>query len=877
MKETIIIIDGNSLINRAYYALPKLTNSEGLHTNGIFGFTKMIKKIIDNYNPNYLVVAFDVKAPTFRHEQYKDYKGTRKGMPDELAMQMPYMKKLLDAFGIYRMEMAGYEADDLIGTVANYSNKKGIETLIVSGDKDNLQLVNGNIKLILPKKGISEIKFFERDDVFEELGVYPEHVIDFKALSGDQSDNIPGVKGIGAKTASKLIQEFGTLEEIYENIDSVWSERIKNLLITYKEDAVISKKLATIEREVPMDIDFEKYRFSELNKESSYELLNQLQMSSLLKYLGFLKEGNENEKLKKYNIVTDFDINKVVEKINDFGEMIFKIISKKIGTEKYDIKYLGILCGEDVYITSEFEKFKVVFEDDSIKKIGYILKEDYLSLKANGIDLNNSSEDLLISHYLLYPDKDSTNLEKIALNLLNYEVETLDSLTNKGKVEIDDIEKEKLYKYIYDLLVVVSSTRNKMIKELNDNDLIKLYGEVEIPLIEVLAEMEFTGFKVDTDVLSKLDDEISKRIAELETNIYQLSIEEFNINSPKQLGFVLFEKFQLPVIKKTKTGYSTNHDVLMKLRKMHPIIDMIIEYRTYSKLKSTYIDGLREVIDKDTLKVHSSFKQTIAVTGRLSSTEPNMQNIPIRLELGKELRKIFIPSKDTNKLIDADYNQIELRILAHLSQDENLIRAFRENIDIHTLTASQVFDVPIEEVTDSQRRDAKGVNFGIVYGISDYGLSENLGISRNKAKIYIENYFIKYPKVKLYLDKLIIDCKKNGYVETIMGRKRKIPEINSSNFNLRSFAQRTAMNTPIQGSAADIIKIAMIKVYKELKRKNLKSKLILQVHDELIIDATVDEIDKVREILRENMENAVKLSIPISVDMNVGDNWYETK
>jgi len=877
MKEILVIIDGNSLINRAYYALPKLTNSEGLHTNGIFGFTKMIKKIIDNYNPNYLIVAFDVKAPTFRHEQYKDYKGTRKGMPDELAMQMPYMKKLLDAFGIYRMEMAGYEADDLIGTVTNYSNKKGIDTLIVSGDKDNLQLVKENIKLILPKKGISEIKFFERDDVFEELGVYPEHVIDYKALAGDQSDNIPGVKGIGAKTASKLIQEFGTLEEIYDNIDLVSSERIKNLLIVHKEDAVISKTLATIEQEVPMDIDFEKYRFSELNKGSSYELLKQLQMSSLLKYLGFLKEGNENEEIKKYNIVTDFDVFKVVEKISNSKEMIFKIISKKIGNKKHDIKYLGVLCGEDIYITSEFEKFKEVFEDDSIKKIGYVLKEDYLSLKANGIDLNNLSEDLLISHYLLYPDKDSTNLEKLALNLLNYEVKTLDSLTNKGKIEIEDIEKEKLYKYIYDLLVVVSSTRNKMIKELNDNNLINLYNEVEIPLIEVLAEMEFTGFKVDTDVLSKLDDEISKRIAELEISIYQLSMEEFNINSPKQLGFILFEKFQLPVIKKTKTGYSTNHDVLIKLRKMHPIIDMVIEYRTYSKLKSTYIDGLREVIDKDTLKVHSSFKQTVAVTGRLSSTEPNMQNIPIRLELGRELRKIFITSKDTNKLIDADYNQIELRILAHLSQDENLLRAFRENIDVHTLTASQVFGVPIDEVTDSQRRDAKGVNFGIVYGISDYGLSENLGIPRNKAKTYIENYFIKYPKVKLYLDKLISDCEKNGYVETIMGRRRKIPEINSSNFNQRSFAQRTAMNTPIQGSAADIIKIAMIKVYKELKRRNLKSKLILQVHDELIIDATVDEIDKVKEILRENMENAVKLSIPISVDMNVGDNWYETK
>ncbi len=500
-----------------------------------------------------------------------------------------------------------------------------------------------------------------------------------------------------------------------------------------------------------------------------------------------------------------------------------------------------------------------------------------MTLLANGIELKGISEDLLIAHYLLYPDRTSTDVEKLSLHLLNMEMESLETITKKGKISFSDIEEDKISGYLKNILVLIDSTRDNLKNQLVEKELTDLYNQVEIPLIEVLGNMEHIGFKVDVEILDELDVIISKRIEELQKLIYQYSMEEFNINSPKQLGQILFDKLGLKALKKTKTGYSTNHDVLVKLKDDHPIIELIIEYRTYTKLKSTYIDGLRLVMDEKTHRVHSSFNQTVAVTGRLSSTEPNMQNIPVRLDLGRELRKIFVPSDKNYKLVDADYSQIELRILAHLSQDENLLKAYRENIDIHTLTASQVFDIPLDEVTSKERGEAKGVNFGIVYGISDYGLSENLRISRKKAKLYIENYFIKYSTVKSYLDKLVFDCRDKGYVETIMGRKRAIPEINASNFMRRNFAERTAMNTPIQGSAADIIKIAMIKVYRELKERNLSSKLILQVHDELIVDTTENEIEIVKDIVKRNMENAVELSIPLTVDMNVGDSWYETK
>ena len=877
MKEKLVIIDGNSLVNRAFYALPKLTNSQGLYTNAILGFTKMLQKIIENYSPDYLVVAFDVRAPTFRHKQYDDYKGTRKGMPEELAMQMPVLKELLDAFGISRVELAGFEADDLLGTITHLASKENIDSLIVSGDKDTLQLVNENIKVAITKKGISDVKLFEREDVFEELGVYPENVIDYKGLAGDASDNIPGVRGIGAKTAVKLISEFGEIGEIYENIDNIASKRTQSLLMDSRENAFLSKKLATIIKEIPVDFNIDEYTFNGISKNGSYDLLVKLEMTAILKDLGFTDSISRSEKLLDYEVVTDFDEKEIIKEIKDNKELTFKIISQKTGNINYSIILIGVLIDHNIYYFHDNKILAEVFEDESIKKIGFVLKEDYLTLLANGIELKGISEDLLIAHYLLYPDRTSTDVEKLSLHLLNMEMESLETITKKGKIPFSDIDEDKIQVYLKNILVLIDSTRDNLRNQMIEKELTDLYNQVEIPLIEVLGNMEYIGFKVDVEILDEVDVIISKRIEELQKLIYQYSMEEFNINSPKQLGQILFDKLGLKALKKTKTGYSTNHDVLVKLKDDHPIIELIIEYRTYTKLKSTYIDGLRLVMDEKTHRVHSSFNQTVAVTGRLSSTEPNMQNIPIRLDLGRELRKIFVPSDKNYKLVDADYSQIELRILAHLSQDENLLKAYRENIDIHTLTASQVFDIPIYEVTSKERGEAKGVNFGIVYGISDYGLSENLRISRKKAKLYIENYFIKYSTVKSYLDKLVFDCRDKGYVETIMGRKRVIPEINASNFMRRNFAERTAMNTPIQGSAADIIKIAMIKVYRELKERNLSSKLILQVHDELIIDTIENEIEIVKDIVKRNMENAVELSIPLTIDMNVGDSWYETK
>lgn len=877
MKERLIIIDGNSLVNRAFFALPKLTNSKGLYTNAIFGFTKMLQKIVDDYAPQYLVVAFDVKGPTFRHKQYDDYKGTRKGMPDELAMQMEPLKQLLDALGVSRIELPGYEADDLIGTVTQRSSEKGIESIIVSGDKDNLQLVKENVKVAITKKGISEIHMFEREDVFKELGVYPENVIDFKGLSGDSSDNIPGVRGIGAKTAAKLIAQFGTVESIYENIEEVESKRIRGLLETDYEKALISKKLGKIMIDVPVEFSTEEYRFEKLKHENAYDLLINLEMSTLLKSLGFKEQDSRNDHLKQYVIKEQFECGKLIEKIKADSEMTFKTLSIKEDGTHYAILWLAILDGVEVCLTKDFQAFKEVFENPKIKKNGFDLKDDYLALRTNDIVLEGINEDLMISHYLLYPDRNSTDVEKLSLHTLNYEIKSLETLTNKGKLPLDSVEESDLLEYLKNVLLLFDSTRDFFKEKLNESELMKLYEEVEIPLIEVLGNMEYIGFKVDMQVLDEMDLKVSKLITEMETLIYQYAMEEFNINSPKQLGVVLFDKLGLRVIKKTKTGYSTNHDVLMKLRKDHPIVDLVIEYRSYSKLKSTYIDGFRNVINPETNRVHSRFNQTVAVTGRLSSTEPNMQNIPVRLDLGRELRKVFVASNSNHQLVDADYSQIELRILAHLSKDENLLKAYKEGIDIHTLTASQVFDIPIDNITSKERGEAKGVNFGIVYGISDYGLSENLGISRKKARNYIDSYFETYPTVKNYLDQLILDCKDKGYVETIMGRRRTITDINASNFTRRSFAERTAMNTPIQGSAADIIKMAMIKVYRALKDNHLKSQLILQVHDELIIDTLSEEVEQVKKLLKDNMENAIELAIPISVDMNVGDNWYDTK
>jgi len=887
-----MIIDGNSLINRAFYALPDLTNKEGVHTNAVFGFMNMLHKILDDYKPDYISVAFDMKKPTFRHKEFEDYKAHRKKMPLELSEQIPILKEILDAHNIHRIEQPGFEADDLIGTLAKYCEDQGMSVIIVTGDKDALQLVTDNIKVLITRKGITNLEIFNRERVFEVYGISPIQIIDFKGLVGDKSDNIPGVPGIGEKTATKLLQEFKNMENIINNVDELSSKSIRDKIVNNAEVAYLSKRLATIETNVPLEIDIEELRFEKPDYEKLLELYSKYEFNSLIKRM--IPEMDKERPLEMDKdsgnikiIDSEEDAKKLIKVIYDkkgFGLKIFKeeennirvdsILGISIITDKHSSYFVNIKKSNKLLNT-----FKDVFEDSSILKYGHELKRDIIALLRYNIRLRGVAFDSFIAAYLLDPSKSSYDVADLALDYLGKSIKSLEEFFGKGKSYkcCKDIPLVDLIEYGRDYCKTVYDVKNKLLDKLQELELYKLFNEIEMPLVEVLANMEYEGIKVDKDVLKSLDEEFTVKIEEVTKKIYELAGEEFNINSPKQLGVILFEKLKLPVIKKTKTGYSTGHDILEKLEKQHPIISLIIEYRQLVKIKTTYVDSLFNLINPETGKIHSSFNQTVTVTGRISSTEPNMQNIPIKYEIGRRIRKIFVPSNKNYKLLDADYSQIELRVLAHMSKDENLIEAFNNNLDIHTITASQVFNIPVEKVTSLERGRAKAVNFGIVYGISDYGLSENLNITRKEAKKYIEQYFNKYKGVKKYMDDSIKKGKELGYVTTIFNRRRYIPEIKSRNYNLRSFGERTAMNTPIQGSAADIIKIAMIKVYNELIERNLKSKLILQVHDELIIDTCIEELETVKEILRNNMESAIKLSVPLIVDMNIGDSWYDTK
>ncbi|WP_432664206.1 DNA polymerase I [Wukongibacter baidiensis] len=894
MKKRLVIIDGNSLINRAFYALPDLITKEGIHTNGVFGFIKMINKIQEEYKPEYLSVAFDLKAPTFRHLAYKEYKGHRKKMPSELAQQMPILKEVLDAYKIHRTELEGFEADDLIGTIAKMSAENDFEVIIVTGDKDALQLVSPNITVMITKKGISNLEVYDREMVIEKFGVTPEQIIDFKGLVGDKSDNIPGVPGVGEKTATKLLNEFNTVEELIMNVESVSSKRIKEKIQENTEIAMLSKRLATIKIDIPLDLDLEELKIISPDNEKLIALFKKYEFTSLIKTLNIQGEGQEEageEAIAKKDVDVKIvenaeELNTIIDIIKSKKSFAFKIFKKENNLRTDNIVGISICIDSDnnYYINvRENEELlmllKDVFEDNEINKMGHGLKKEIIALLRYDIDLNGIEFDSFIAAYLLRPSRSDYDVSDLAAEYVGTKIDSEEELLGKGKKakKFSDLTKGELSKYGGECCDVVVRVKELLTKELNELELTNLFEQVEMPLIEVLANLEYEGFRADKSVLEKLDVELTAKIEDITNQIYGLSGEEFNINSPKQLGVILFEKLELPVIKKTKTGYSTSHDVLEKLLKRHPIISLIIEYRQFVKLKSTYIDGLFNLINPVTGKIHSSFNQTVTVTGRISSTEPNLQNIPIKMEMGRRIRKVFISSDEDHSLIDADYSQIELRVLAHMSNDENLLKAFKEDEDIHTLTASQVFNVDIDKVTSLERSRAKAVNFGIVYGISDFGLATNLNITRKEAKTYIDEYLKKYSGVKEYMDNEVKKGKEMGYVTTILNRRRYIPELKSKNFNLRSFGERTAMNTPIQGSAADIIKIAMIKVFHELKERKLKSRLILQVHDELIIDAHKDEIDEVKKLLKENMEEAIKISVPLKVDMNIGDNWYDTK
>ena len=884
MDKRLIIIDGNSIINRAFYALPDMTNSEGLHTNAVYGFTRMLFKIIDDYKPTHISVAFDMKAPTFRHEEFSEYKAGRKKMPNELGQQLQPLKELLDTFNIHRMEMAGFEADDLIGTVAKKAENDDFKVYIVTGDKDAIQLASNKTTTLITKKGVGEVEEYNYDSVVERYEMTPTQFIDLKGLMGDKSDNIPGVPGIGEKTGIKLIKEFSSIENLIENTNQLKGS-VKKKIEENKDQAVFSKKLATIITDVPIEISLDELSYGDYDKNAVIEEFKKFGFNTLIKQVLAMDGGNEEsivEEKIELNINHLEDISAFKNEIEKTNKLFIKTVSKVGNILEKNLIYVFVSAdGKNIYYINdeELELIKDIISNEEIKKIGYNLKDDYLALKPYDIQLNNMFFDIAIGEYLI-DSKSSTSYEcsDIAMKYLTKKIKSKEELLGKGAKakKFSDLELEELSTYFGEILNIVYNVYPIMEKAFKEMDMEYLFYDVEMPLVEVLGSMEYEGMAVDKNQLEEIGNKFKEIISNLEEEIFTMAGEKFNINSPKQLGVILFEKLELPVIKKTKTGYSTNADVLEKLRDKHEIIDKITEYRQIVKLNSTYVEGLSNIINPISGRIHSSFNQTITTTGRISSTEPNLQNIPVKTEMGREIRKVFI-AKDNCKLVDADYSQVELRVLAHMSDDEHMIDAFQHNMDIHSKTASQIFGVDINDVTSLQRSEAKAINFGIVYGKTDFGLAQDLNIPVPKAKAYIESYFANYDKIKVFMDEAIKNATDKGYALTIFNRRRYIPEINSSNFMVRNQGKRFAMNAPIQGSAADIIKIAMVNVFTRLKDENLKSRLILQVHDELIVEALEEEIDKVCSIVKEEMESAVNLQVHLDVDLNVGDSWFETK
>ena len=879
MENTLIIIDGNSIINRAFYALPDMSNSDGLKTNAIFGFVRMMFKIIEDYQPTHMSVAFDKKAPTFRHKQYADYKAGRKKMPDELGQQLEPLKELLDKFNINRLELAGYEADDIIGTVAKLGEENNFKVYIVTGDKDAIQLASHKTTTLITKKGVGEVEEYNYDSVVERYEMTPTQFIDLKGLMGDKSDNIPGVPGIGEKTGIKLLKQYSTIENLIEHTDELKGS-IKKKIEENKELALMSKELATIITNVPLDIKLEDLEYGDYNKDDVIEKFKEFGFTSLISKLLEMDGGETsikeevNLKVQHLDNVEDF-----IEKAKENKKVIIDVIGREGNIlDKKVINVFLSLDGEEIYYINEDELSKIesLLSDSEIKKHGYDLKEDYILLKPYEIELNAMDFDITIAEYLI-DSKSSTSYEcsAIAMKYLTRKIKSKEDLLGKGAKakKFDEIDFDELSAYTADIINTIACVYPKMEEKLKETEMDGLFYHVEMPLVEVLGSMEYI---VDKDQLNELKEKFTTIINELENEIFELAGEPFNINSPKQLGVILFEKLGLPVIKKTKTGYSTNAEVLEKLRDKHEIIDKITDYRQIVKLNSTYVEGLLKIINPKTGRIHSSFNQTITTTGRISSTEPNMQNIPVKTEMGRDIRKVFV-ADDNCKLVDADYSQVELRVLAHMSGDENMIDAFKHGEDIHSKTASQIFDVDIKDVTSKQRIEAKAINFGIIYGKTDFGLSQDLNIPVPTAKAYIESYFSKYPKIKEFMDNAVETATETGYATTILNRRRYIPEIKASNFIVRNQGKRFAMNAPIQGSAADIIKVAMVNVYNKLKENEMKSKLILQVHDELIVEAVDEELELAEKIVREEMENAQSMDVKLDVDLNTGNSWYETK
>lgn len=887
-KDKLMIIDGSSLLYRAFYALPLLTTKDGIYTNGAYGFLTMLYNLQDQYQPDYICVAFDKSGPTFRHKEYEEYKGTRQETPSELAGQFSIIRDILKSMNIVTLEMSEYEADDIAGTLARQGEEKGLEVILVTGDKDYLQLATEKSKVLLTRKGISDMEEFDRETILEEYGLEPKQLIDVKGLMGDKSDNIPGVPGIGEKTGLKLIKEFGSIEEVYKNLDKVSGKKLKENLIENENIAYLSRKLGEIITNIPLDLGIEDLKVKDANWEELLPLFEKLEFKSFINRAPdkYRNKEDEIEINYEYKIVSAEEIEEVAKSLSQEKKLAFKFLIDGSNIIEDEIISLGIKpqTGSTYYIDLSnmgerfIQLFKPIFENPQIEKIGHSLKKDMAILFRYGIQIQNYGFDSMIAQYLIDPSQSDYSINKLSEEYLGAYGTDEEMLLGKGKGKktFSQLSEEDRASHLSFTLETVFALEGKMIEKIREYDMEDLYYNVELPLTEVLSSMEYLGFKVDEDQLKMLGEQFDAEIKSLTEEIHQLGGGEFNINSPKQIGEILLDRLNLPVIKKTKTGYSTSVEVLEKLKDKHPIIEKILRYRQIVKLKSTYIDGLTALINRKTGRIHSSFNQTITSTGRISSTEPNLQNIPIRTEDGRRIRKAFVAEKPDYTLVDADYSQIELRVLAHISQDEKMMEAFIKDQDIHTKTASEVFHLPMEEVTPSIRNNAKAVNFGIVYGISDYGLSQDLNITRKEAKDFIDKYLDNYTGVRQFMEDIVVEGKEKGYVETLLHRRRYIPELKSKNFNVRSFGERIAMNTPIQGSAADIIKVAMVKVYKALREKGLKSRLILQVHDELIIETHMDELDEVKTILKEIMEGSISLSIPLRVDIEIGDSWYET-
>ncbi|NLY08572.1 MAG: DNA polymerase I [Tissierellia bacterium] len=882
MKE-LLVIDGSSLLFRAFYALPLLMTKQGLYTNAIYGFVQMLENAVEKFNPEFVAVCFDKPGGTFRNEIFQDYKGTRQSTPTELSQQIPIIKDILKQMNISILESDEYEADDIAGTLAKKAEQEGIKAILVTGDRDYLQLVGENTEVVLTKKGIKDLEIYDYSRIKEEYGLTPGQLIDLKGLMGDSSDNIPGVPGVGEKTGIKLLLKYNNIDSIYSNIEDITGKKLKSNLENFRDQAYMSYELGKIVQDVPLELTIKDLERKEYNLNNLVDIYKQYEFNQLLKRLPLDNMEPENKEIIQQSSLLISWVDDTFDPYSTGNKVFLRTYDDQHLPRMGNVKIIAVSDGEThvhIYRVSGTwpDQWIKWFQDDSIEKIAHGIKDTVVSLLVQDIDIRGVVFDGEIAAYLLDPTRSDYQLGSIADSYGINALVTREAIVGKGKSKKKwlEIDEKIMEEFIANEINALNKIYPILSEKIQSSNMENLFYELELPLMSVLAEMEYIGVKVNKDELKELDREFQKEIIELENDIYNLAGTEFNINSPKQLGEILFDELKLPVIKKNKTGFSTDAEVLDKLKNEHEIIDLILRYRQLSKLKSTYLDGLIQLINPKTGRVHSRFAQTVTATGRLSSLDPNLQNIPIRTEEGRQIRKAFCASPG-KVFIDADYSQIELRVLAHIANDKVIKYSFYSNLDIHSTTASQVFNLNIDEVDSEHRRRAKAVNFGIVYGISDYGLSQDLNITRKEAKEYIDSYLEKFVGVKSFMDEIVLEGAEKGYVETLLHRRRYIPELSSKNFNIRGFGKRIALNTPIQGTAADIIKIAMIRVSNCLKKEKIDGSILIQVHDELIVEVNVNQLDDALNIVKEEMEKAISLSVPLKVDVNVGDNWYGTK